>query len=194
MRLGIAAVGLALAPALAAAQVGGTLGVRVPSGTERDANDSDRTGIEARLTYDRDLTPALGWRAELAYNQMQYQRTADTLRFRVSENGFELGLSLRGELRQGAFSGVYGMVGPIASFRALCGSSGRFDQNGRVVCDAGETSLFGVAAGLGYRWQSSQRRDMSFEVRYLSNVTAAQGGNLLAVSIGVRARKPAPRD
>lgn len=187
-RFALPALALILTPALAAAQFGGALGVRVPTGAESNARNSERTGYEARLTYDREITAALGWRAEIAYNQMQYQRDADTLRFKVSENGFEIGASLRGELRQGAFTGVYGMAGPLASFRALCGSSGRFDQNGRVVCDEGETALIGYALGVGYRWQSSQMRDMSFEVRYLDNVTAAQGGSLLTVAIGIRRR------
>jgi hypothetical protein len=187
-RFALSALALALTPALGAAQFGGAIGVRVPTGAESNARNSERSGYEARLTYDREMTASLGWRAELSYNQMQYQRDTDTLRFRVSENGFEIGASLRGELRQGAFTGVYGMAGPLASFRALCGSSGRFDQNGRVVCDEGETARIGYALGVGYRWQSSQTRDMSFEVRYLDHVTAAQGGSLLTVSIGIRAR------
>jgi energy-coupling factor transporter ATP-binding protein EcfA2 len=140
------------------------------------------------LRLNLNVAVSYGGRAEIAYTPMQYQRDADTLRFKVSENGFEIGASLRAELRQGAFTGVYGMAGPLASFRALCGSSGRFDQNGRVVCDEGATSRIGYALGVGYRWQSSQTRDMSFEVRYLDNVTAAQGGSLLTVSIGIRGR------
>ena len=183
-----AACALVLTPAFAAAQFGGAIGFRVPTGAESNARNSERTGYDARLTYDREFSSRFGWRVDLAYNQMQYQRDADTVRFKVSENGFELGASLRGELRQGAFTGVYGMAGPLVSFRALCGSSGRFDPNGRVVCDEGETSLVGWAAGIGYRWPTSETREMSFEVRYLDHVTAAQGGSLLAVSIGMRAR------
>jgi hypothetical protein len=183
-----AACALALTPALAGAQFGGALGFRVPTGTESNARNSERTGYEARLTYDREFSTHFGWRVDFAYDQMQYQRDADSVRFKVSENGFEIGASLRGELRQGAFTGVYGMAGPLVSFRALCGSSGRFDPNGRVVCDEGETSLVGWAAGVGYRWPTSETREMSFEVRYLDNVTAAQGGSLLAVSIGIRGR------
>ena len=162
--------------------------MRIPTGAESNAQNSERNGYEARLTYDREISASFGWRAEVGYNQMQFQRDADTLRFKVSENGFEVGASLRGELRRGAFTGIYGMAGPMVSFRALCGSSGRFDSNGRVVCDEGETSLVGWSAGVGYRWPTSETREMSFEVRYLDNVTAAQGGNLLAVSIGMRSR------
>lgn len=183
-----AACALTLTPALASAQFGGAIGFRVPTGAESNARNSERSGYDARLTYDRELTANFGWRVDLTYDQMQYQRDADTVRFKVSENGFEIGASLRGELRQGAFTGIYGMAGPLVSFRALCGSSGRFDQNGRVVCDEGETSLVGWAAGVGYRWPTSETREMSFEVRYLDNVTAAQGGSLLAVSIGIRSR------
>jgi len=183
-----AACALALTPALATAQFGGAVGFRVPTGTESNARNSERSGFDARLTYDREISAHFGWRVDLTYDQMQYQRDADSVRFKVSENGFELGASLRGELRQGAFTGIYGMAGPLVSFRALCGSSGRFDSNGRVVCDEGETSLVGWSAGVGYRWPTSETREMSFEVRYLDNVTAAQGGNLLAVSIGMRSR------
>lgn len=189
-----AACALALTPTFAAAQLGVAAGFRVPTGEESNARNSERSGYDARLTYDREFRANFGWRVELAYNQMQYQRDADTVRFKVSENGIELGASLRGELRQGAFTGVYGMAGPLASFRALCGSSGRFDQNGRVVCDEGETSLIGYAVGVGYRWPTSETREMSFEVRYLDNVTAAQGGSILAVSIGMRARTRTRRD
>lgn len=188
-RVALAALcALALTPALASAQFGGALGFRVPSGGESNTRNSERTGYDARLTYDREFSSHLGWRVEVAYDQMQYQRDADSVRFKVSENGFELGASLRSEIRQGAFTGLYGMAGPLMSFRALCGSSGRFDQNGRVVCDEGETSLVGWSAGVGYRWPSSETREMSFEVRYLDQVTSAQGGSLLAVSIGIRAR------
>ncbi len=184
----IGAIVAGLAPVGAQAQIGGAFGIRTATGTESNAANSARTGYEGRLTYDREFTARLGWRAELGYNQMQFQRTDDTLRFQVSENGFELLLQARVELRDGALSGVYAAAGPVASFRALCGSSGRFDSNGRVVCNEGETFLAGYAITTGYRWTSSERREMSLEVRYLGNVTAAQGGSLLAISIGVRRR------
>ncbi len=184
----MAAYVFAATPAVAAAQFGGSIGFRAPTGTESNARNSERSGYDARLTYDRELTAHFGWRVDLAYNQMQYQRDADTVRFKVSENGFEIGASVRAELRQGAFTGIYGTAGPLVSFRALCGSSGSFDSNGRVVCDEGETSLVGYTLGVGYRWPTSERREMSFEVRYLDNVTATQGGSLFAVSIGMRAR------
>ena len=179
---------LALSPVAAQAQIGGAFGFRTATGTESNASNSERKGYEARLTYDREFSARWGWRAEAGYNQMQFQRTADTLRFQVSENGFEVALQGRFELRDGALSGMYGVAGPVASFRALCGSSGRFDSNGRVVCNEGETFLAGYALAAGYRWVSSELREMSLEVRYLDGVTAAQGGSLLAISVGVRQR------
>ncbi len=179
---------LGITTRVAQAQVGVAVGYRTVSGAESNAANSERSGYEGRLIYDHDFTPLLGLRAEVGYNQMQFQRTDDTLRFQVSENGFEVLLQGRVEVRDGALSGVYGAAGPVASFRALCGSSGRFDSNGRVACDEGETFLAGYVLTAGYRWASSEQREMSFEVRYLGNVTAAQGGNLLALSVGVRRR------
>ena len=181
------------APRTAHAQFGVAAGFRTVSGAESNAANSERSGYEGRLIYDREFTQRFGWRAEIGYNQMQFQRTDDTLRFQVSENGFELLLQGRLEVRDGALTGIYAAAGPVASFRALCGSSGRFDSNGRVACDEGEKFLAGYAMTAGYRWASSERREMSFEVRYLGNVTAAQGGNLLAISIGVRQRRARER-
>ena len=183
-----ALLALLFASVTADAQIGGAIGFRSATGVESNSANSERKGYEARLTYDREFSTRFGWRAELGYTQMQFQRTEAPVRFQVAENGFEILAQGRIEIRDGAFRGVYGAAGPVASFRALCGSSGSFDQNGRVVCDEGDTFLAGYALTTGYRWSSSEQREMSLEVRFLDGVTAAQGGSLLAISVGVRQR------
>lgn len=180
----------ALAPAVAFAQLGAAVGVRDASGdTGNDAN-GDRRGFEARVMYDRDFTRSFGWRAEAAYNQMQFQRTDGALRFQVNENGFEFILAARAEIRAGALTGAYVTAGPVASFRAACGASSLFDSNGRVACNEGETYLTGYAVGAGVRWMAFQRSDLTLEARLMGNTTAAQGQQLIALSVGVRRRAP----
>lgn len=172
---------------MAQAQLGWALGMRSANGDPAVPESGDRRGLEARVIYDRDLNALFGWRIDVGYNQMQFQRT-DSVRFQVSENGFEVAVQGRFEQRSGALTGLYGSVGPVASFRAACGSSGRFDPNGRVLCDEGDTYLTGLGVGLGYRWMAGQRSDVTFEARYLNNVTAAQGRDLIAFAIGLRRR------
>lgn len=179
---------LALSPALAQAQLGGAVGIRDASGdTGNDAN-GDRRGVEARVMYDGTITNTLGWRIEGAYNQMQFQRTDGALRFQVNENGFEFILAARAEIRAGALTGAYLTAGPVASFRAACGTSSLNDSNGRVACDEGETYLTGYAVGAGVRWMAFPRSDFTLEARYMGNTTAAQGQRLIAVSVGLRRR------
>ncbi len=178
---------LVAVPSAAQAQLGWALGMRSANGDPAAPESRDRRGFEARVIYDRELSSRFGWRAELGYNQMQFQRT-DSVRFQVSENGFEVAMQGRFEQRSGALTGLYATVGPVASFRAACGSSGRFDPNGRVLCEAGDSYLTGVAAGLGYRWMAGARSDVTFEARYLDHVTAANGRELFAFAIGVRRR------
>lgn len=189
LRCGLAALTLLCAAALPAqAQLGWAVGIRSADRDPDNDASGDRRGYEARVMYDREFSERFGWRVELGYNQMQFQRTDGALRFQVSENGFEVGVLGRFEQRQGALTGLYAAAGPVLSFRAACGASGRFDSNGRVACDEGETFLTGVGGGLGYRWPASDRTDVTFEARYLRNVTAAQGRELVAFSIGIRGR------
>lgn len=178
-----------VAPTLLQAQFGGLIGVRSAAGTSDGGRNSDRRGIEARVALDREFTERLGVRAELGFNQMQFDRTEDTLRFKVSENGFEAIVALRAEMRQGAFTGTFLTAGPVASFRAACGTSSRFDSNGRVLCDAGETFLMGYALGAGHRWATRPGREYAIELRYLSGVTAAQGKGLISMAFGIRSRR-----
>ena len=125
-----AAVGLAalaLAPSAAAAQWGVAGGVRAASGGDGSASNSGRAGFEGRVFFDRAL-PATGEqrtfaiRGEFAYNQMQYDRDDSGTRFQVAENGFEFLVVARAAFR-GALTGGYVTAGPVASFRAACGTS-----------------------------------------------------------------------
>lgn len=179
---------LIVAPVPLHAQWGGALGFRVITESSESVLNSERRGYEGRVYYDRDLSTRFGVRGEFAYTQMQFQRDADTVRFQVAENGFELLVQARTAIQSGALTGTFFTGGPVASFRAACGSHGRWDSNGRVVCDAGETFLLGYALGAGYRWPTGGKNDFTLEFRYLGNVTAAAGGQLIAVSFGVRAR------
>lgn len=192
--LGAVAVALALPfvalPTAIAAQAGVAVGYRSVGGSEPDPANFDRTGYEARLIYDRMVKPSYGWRAELTYTQMQYTRDDLSQRFQVSENGFELIGAFRAELLEGTFSGLYGSAGPVASYRAVCGSSGRFSSNGRVACDGDETYRTGWYVGAGYRWFYTPNRDFFVEARLMGNTVAAAGRTLMAVSFGLRARRP----
>lgn len=187
-RLVLLAAALALTAAPAQAQWAAALGYRALNGAESDTANYDRRGYEARLMFDRALTPAFAWRAELTYTQMQFDRDEGDGPFQVAENGVELAFAGRAEFVDGAFTGIYGYVGPIASYRAVCGVSGSVAPTGRVACDGNETYRTGYQLGGGFRWPYSPNRDIIFELRYVGNVTAAAGRSLLAVSVGLRAR------
>ena len=184
----VLALVLALAPASLHAQWGGALGFRVITESSESVLNSERRGYEGRVYYDHDLTPRVGLRGEFAYTQMQFLRNADTARFQVAENGFELLVQARTAVQSGALTGAFFTGGPVASFRAACGSHGRWDSNGRVVCNADETFLVGYALGAGYRWPTGGGSDFTLELRYLGHVTAAARGQLIAISFGVRQR------
>ena len=177
-----------LAPVPLEAQLGGALGVRVITRASESVRDSERRGYEGRVYFDRSISSRFGFRGELAYTQMQYLRAADTVRFQVAENGFELLAQATSSMQHGTFTGAFVSAGPVASFRAACGSLGRFDPNGRPACGPGDTFLIGYALGAGYRWPTSRANDFTLELRYLGNITAAAGGQLISISFGVRRR------
>lgn len=187
-KLTFIAAALALSAAPAQAQWAAALGYRALNGTESDTANYDRRGYEARLIYDYAINPSLAWRGELTYTQMQFDRDEGNGPFQVSENGVELALAGRAEFADGAFTGIYGYVGPIASYRAVCGVSGSVAPTGRVACDGGDVYRTGYQVGGGFRWPYSKNRDLIFELRYVGNVTAAAGRSLLAVSVGLRGR------
>ncbi len=182
----VAALTLAAAPAQA--QWAGALGLRLLNGAESDTANYDRRGFEARAIFDRPITPPFAVRGELTYTQMQFDRDEGNGRFQVSENGFELALAGRAEFADGAFNGIYGFAGPVASYRAVCGVSGSVAPNGRVACDGNKVYRTGYQLGGGFRWPTSPKRDITLELRYVGNVTAAAGRSLLAVSVGIRGR------
>jgi hypothetical protein len=185
----VALAAITLGAGTAQAQLSAALGFRSMNSEEEFIENSDRRGYEARAIYDINFTPAIGLRLEGAFAQMQFQRDDGSQTFQVSENGFEFAPALRAEAVQGALTGLYATVGPVASFRAVCGSSSRFDSNGRVACAEGETYRTGYSVGLGVHWPTSRRRDLFIEVRYMGGTVAAAGSELLALSIGLRARK-----
>ena len=190
---GVSVAALALSPSIAAAQWGFAGGVRVASGGDGSASNSGRTGFEGRVFFDRALPAApgdqspFGIRGEFAYNQMQYDRDDGGARFQVAENGFELIVAARAEFRR-ALTGGYVTAGPVASFRAACGASSLYDSNGRVACAEGDTYLTGYALGAGYVLPAA-RSNVLIELRYLGNVTAANGRQLLAISVGLSRRR-----
>ena len=175
---------LALA-APAEAQLGGAAGFRSASNGGSERNGA-RSGVELRGFYDRAISARWGVRGEFGYNQMAYQRQDPTERYRVNENGFEVGLHARIPFALAGAS-LYALGGPIASFRAACGVDSFDDPNGRVPCGEGETSLIGWGAGLGVR---GQMPDPSLrwvaEARVLGRVTSGVGGTVLALSVGVQ--------
>jgi len=167
------------------AQLGGAAGFRTASngGSERNGT---RNGVELRGFYDRAVSSRWGLRAELGYNQMAYQRQDPTERYRVNENGFEVGLQARVPFALAGAS-LYALGGPVASFRSACGVDSFDDPNGRVPCGEGATSQVGWGAGLGVR---GQMPDPSLrwvaEARVLGGVTSGVGGTVLALSVGIQ--------
>lgn len=187
--LPFALAALAFSASTAQAQLGAAIGYRSMNSEEEFLANSDRRGFEARAIYDVQFSPALGLRLEGAFAQMQFQRDDGSQTFQVSENGFEFAPALRAEAVRGAFTGLYATLGPVASFRAVCGASSQFDSNGRVACNEGETYRTGYSAGLGFRYPYSRHRDLMLEVRYMGGTVAAAGRELLALSVGLRVRK-----
>ncbi len=176
---------IALLAAPADAQLGGAAGFRSASngGSERNGT---RSGIELRGFYDRTIMARWGVRGEFGYNQMAYQRQDPTERYRVNENGFEVGLQARVPFALAGAS-LYALGGPIASFRSACGVDSFDDPNGRVPCGEGATSQVGWGAGFGVR---GQMPDPSLrwvaEARVLGRVTSGVGGTVLALSVGIQ--------
>lgn len=167
------------------AQLGGAVGFRSASngGSERNGT---RTGVELRGFYDRAHSSRWGLRAELGYNQMAYQRQDPTERYRVNENGFEVGVQARIPFALAGAS-LYALGGPIASFRAACGVDSFDDPNGRVPCGEGATAQVGWGAGIGVRGpMPDPTLRWVAEARVLGRVTSGVGGTVLALSVGIQ--------
>jgi hypothetical protein len=184
--LAIAAL-LAVAPRSLDAQLGGAVGVRVITGTTESTRNTERRGYEARVYYDRDLTPRLGLRGEFNYVQMQFKRDVDTATFQVAENGFEVGAYLRHEILDGFAAGSYLTGGVVGSAKFFCGSVGIWAPHGRVACDEGDHFLPGAVLGAGFRWPGNTS-DFTFDLRWMQHTVAAGGGSLVSMSFGMRRR------
>lgn len=184
MRAFLAASALVLAAASAAeAQLGASLAFRSVSGDETDVANSNRRGYEFRVHWDGQVTPAFGWRADVAGIQMQYQRDIPMVdRRQVSENGAEVGLYARSDVRNGALAGLYALGGPVASFRLGCGASGGF-----VDCDATPSEQLGYALAMGYASRISLRRELLFELRFADRVVGGAGSPVVSLGVGLRA-------
>ncbi|WKW12445.1 hypothetical protein Strain138_001736 [Pseudogemmatithrix spongiicola] len=174
-----------LAPATASAQLGAAFGLKSANGEETDRANSDRNGLELRVLYDGAWNNTWGWRAELAGVQMKYQRDIPGLdRRQVSENGVEAAALLRGTARDGAFSGLYALGGPVASYRINCGAEGGF-----VTCDETPDGQVGYVLGLGFETPVTARRDLLFEVRYADRIVAGAGTSVVTLGLGLRIRR-----
>lgn len=181
----ILAAAVLFIPAAASAQFGATIGLKSVSGEETDVANSNRRGLELRALYDGHFSSRWGWRAELAGVQMTYQRDIPGLdRRQVSENGLEGALLLTGAARNGAFSGLYALGGPVASYRINCGASGGF-----VDCDQTPGQQVGYVVGLGFSTGVTERRELLFEVRFSDRVVAGAGTSVVTLGLGLRQRR-----
>jgi hypothetical protein len=144
-----------------------------------------RKGLAIRIQADVPWTNNFGWRVEGAYAQVQYKRQ-DPLGFTpINETNLELGGFIRAFPSATARWRPYLVAGPMATLRASCETDTAFGQADMMPCRTQDDFLFGWGAGLGV-----QRRDWLggwhwfLESKLLSNVTAANGGRLLTISIG----------
>jgi hypothetical protein len=144
-----------------------------------------RKGLAIRIQADVPWNSKLGWRIEGGYAQVQYERQDPLGRTPINETNIELGGFLRAFPSASAKWRPYVLAGPIASLRASCEHDIAFGQADMTACGTGEDFLFGWGAGAGIRlgsWVGGW--NWFLESKYLSNMTAAGGGNLLAISIG----------
>ena len=183
----IAALTCAAATASAQRQrplLGAALEWRKQIGELPDSADR-RNGLAIRIQGDIPWKKYFGWRIEGAYVQMKYDRSDPNGPTPIRETDIELGGFLR-VLQPGAGRvRLYMLGGPVLSLRGSCDISNAFSSTGTVRCGSGKTFSAGWAAGGGVRFPDALGGWTWFaEARVLSNVTAAQGGRLVAVSIG----------
>ena len=153
-------------------------------GTLADSVDR-RKGLAIRIQADVPWNNHFGWRIEGGYAQVQYKRQDPLGMTPINETNLELGGFIRIFPSASAHLRPYLIAGPIASLRASCDIDIAFGQSDVTACGTGEDFLFGWSAGAGLRlanWVGGWH--WFVESRYLSNVTAANGGKLLAFSIG----------
>ncbi len=176
-------------PASAHAQLGASFHLRSVSAEETDSANANRRGYEFRAHFDQPLPRGFGLRADVAAIQMQYQRDDGTIRRQISENGIEAALLGTTEVQRGALTGLYGMLGPVASWRVNCGQLGGF-----VDCDATPAQQVGYAVALGYRSPITPTRDLLFEVKFADRLVGGAGAPILSLGVGLRAARRARAD
>ena len=153
-------------------------------GTLADSVDR-RKGLAIRIQVDVPWTHNFGWRVEGGYAQVQYKRQDPLGQTPINETNLELGGFIRAFPSATAKWRPYLVAGPMATLRASCENDIAFGQADVTPCETGEDFLFGWAAGAGLRlgnWVGGW--NWFAESKYMSNVTAAGGGNLLSISIG----------
>jgi hypothetical protein len=163
---------------------GGAIEWRTQVGTVADSADR-RTALALRILADGTLMPGLGWRAEGAYVQAQYDLTVETDKIPLTENGYELA----GFLRLGRENGMkwlpYAVGGSILSLRGSCTLDNGFSYDSEVRCADATTIRVGWAAGAGVRFRGGLAGwDWFVESRMLGNVTSARGGQLFTIAFG----------
>jgi hypothetical protein len=144
-----------------------------------------RKGLAIRIQADIPWNNNFGWRIEGGYAQVQYKRQDPLGTTPINETNLELGGFIRAFHSATATWRPYVLVGPVASLRASCDIDIAFGQADVTACGTGEDFLFGWAAGIGIRrgnWVGGWH--WFAESKLLTNVTAANGGRLIAFSIG----------
>ena len=144
-----------------------------------------RKGLAIRIQADVPWNDHFGWRIEGGYAQVQYKRQDPLGQTPINETNLELGGFLRAFPSASSRWRPYLVAGPIASLRASCENDIAFGQSDVMPCRTGEDFLFGWGAGGGVslrNWVGGW--NWFVESKYLSKMTAAGGGNLLAISFG----------
>jgi hypothetical protein len=144
-----------------------------------------RKGLAIRIQADVPWNNHFGWRIEGGYAQVQYKRQDPLGKTPINETNLELGGFIRAFPSATSKLRPYLLAGPIASLRASCDIDIAFGAADVTPCRTSEDFLFGWGAGAGISLRSWVGGWNWFvESKYLSNATAAGGGNLLAISIG----------
>ena len=165
-------------------QFGGAVEWRTQVGTVADSADR-RTGLALRFVADGGWMPYLGWRAEGAYIQAQYERRIEGGTVPLNESGYEIaGFVRAGRLTAGKWV-PYAMGGSILSLRGTCSLDNGFSYDSEVRCEDATTIRVGWGAGAGVRYRGGMAGwDFFMETRFISGVTSASGGKLFAISFG----------
>lgn len=157
-------------------------------GTLPDSVDR-RKGLAIRIQADQMFATHFGWRIEGGYAQVQYKRNDPLGQTPINETNIELGGFIRAFPVVRQQFRAYALAGPVASLRASCDVDTGFNQTDMTPCRTTDDYLVGWGAGGGLmlaNWVGGW--NWFVESKYLSNVTAAGGGNLIAISFGATGR------